>query len=82
MQPIAGSNYRANGPDTVLQLPVEPAEYLSMRYAERLAEAVVEASGGIRGDSYDNALAETASALYSTEVIRHAGPWRGLEGVG
>ena len=34
-----------------------------------------------RGDSYDNALAETIFGLYKTEVIRRRGPWRNLEEV-
>ena len=37
------------------------------------------ASVGSRGDSYDNALAETVIGLYKTEVIRRRGPWRTLE---
>jgi transposase InsO family protein len=57
------------------------AQYLSIRYTERLAEAGVEASVGSRGDAYDNALTESVIGLYKTEVIRHAGPWRGLEDV-
>ena len=36
---------------------------------------------GSRGDSYDNALAETVINLFKTEVIHHQGPWRGLEDV-
>ncbi len=36
---------------------------------------------GSRGDSYDNALAETVIGLYKTEVIHHDGPWRGLDAV-
>lgn len=35
------------------------SQYVSIRYTERLAEAGVESSVGSRGDSYDNALAET-----------------------
>lgn len=35
------------------------SQYLSIRYSERLAEAGIEPSVGSRGDSYDNALAET-----------------------
>lgn len=35
------------------------AQYLSIRYSERLAEAGVKPSVGSRGDSYDNALVET-----------------------
>ena len=32
--------------------------------------------GGVGGDSYDNALAETIIGLYKTELVRHRGPWR------
>jgi transposase InsO family protein len=39
------------------------------------------ASVGSKGDSYDNALAETINGLYTTEVIRRKGPWRNLEDV-
>ena len=53
-------------------------QYVSIRYTERLAEAGIEPSVGSRGDSYDNALAESIIGLYKTEVIRRRGPWRGL----
>jgi len=56
-------------------------QYLSIRYTERLAEAGIETSVGSRGDSYDNALAESVIGLYKTEVIRHEGPWRNLDEV-
>jgi transposase InsO family protein len=56
-------------------------QYLSIRYTERLAEAGIESSVGSRGDSYDNALAETVIGLYKTELIYHEGPWRGLDHV-
>lgn len=56
-------------------------QYLAIRYTERLAEAGIEASVGSRGDSYDNALAESVIGLFKTEVIRQQGPWRGLEHV-
>lgn len=36
-------------------------------------------SAGSRGDSFDNALAETINGLYKTELVRNKGPWRGLE---
>ena len=36
---------------------------------------------GSRGDSYDNALAETIIGLYKTELIRRRGPWKGLDEV-
>jgi len=57
------------------------SQYLSIRNSERLAEAGIEASVGSRGDSYDNALAESIIGLYKTEVIRRRGPWRNIESV-
>ncbi|MEX2374333.1 MAG: IS3 family transposase [Dehalococcoidia bacterium] len=54
---------------------------LSIRYTERLAEAGIEPSVGSRGDSYDNALAESIIGLFKTEVIRRRGPWRSVEDV-
>ena len=57
------------------------SQYLSIRYSERLAEASIESSVGSRGDSYDNALAETINGLYKTEVIRRRGPWRHIDEV-
>ena len=57
------------------------SQYLSIRYSERLAEAGAVASVGSRGDSYDNALAETIIGLYKTEVIRRRGPWKNIDDV-
>jgi putative transposase len=54
---------------------------LSIRYTERLAEAGAVTSVGSRGDSYDNALAETIIGLYKTELIRRRGPWKGIDDV-
>lgn len=56
-------------------------QYLSMRYTDRLAEASIDPSVGSRGDSYDNALAESIIGLFKTEVIQRKGPWRHLEAV-
>ncbi len=56
-------------------------QYLSMRYSERLGDAGIAPSVGSRGDSYDNALAESIIGLFKTEVIQRRGPWRHLEGV-
>ncbi len=52
------------------------SQYVSIRYGERLAEAGIEPSVGSRGDSYDNALAETINGLYKTELIHRRGPWK------
>lgn len=51
-------------------------QYLAIRYTERLADEGAVTSVGSRGDSYDNALAETVNGLYKTELIRAQGPWR------
>ena len=52
-----------------------------MRYTERLADAGIAPFVGSRGDSYDNALAESVIGLYKTEVIQRCGLWRGPEAV-
>jgi transposase InsO family protein len=57
------------------------AQYVSIRYTERLTEAGIAPSVGSVGDSYDNALAETINGLYKTEVIYKRSPWRSLETV-
>jgi putative transposase len=56
-------------------------QYLAIRYTQRLAEAGAACSVGSRGDSYDNALAETIIGLYKTELIRRRGPWKGIDEV-
>ena len=57
------------------------SQYVSIRYSERLAEAGIEPSVGSKGDSYDNALAETINGLYKAEVIHQRGPWKSREAV-
>ena len=57
------------------------AQYVSIRYTERLAEAGIEPSVGSVGDRYDNALAETINGLYKAEVIHRRSPWRSFEAV-
>ena len=49
-------------------------QYLSVRYSERLAENEIVASVGSKGDSYDNALAESFNGLYKWELIYRQGP--------
>ncbi len=55
------------------------SQYVSIRYTERLAEAGIEPSVGSRGDSYDNALAETINGLYKAELIHRRGPWKTIK---
>jgi putative transposase len=55
------------------------SQYVSIRYSERLAEAGIEPSVGSKGDSYDNALAETINGLYKAELIHRRAPWKTKE---
>ena len=57
------------------------SQYVSIRYTERLAEAGIEPSVGSKGDSYDNALAETINGLYKAELIHRRAPWKTKESV-
>ena len=57
------------------------SQYLSIRYTERLAEARIQPSVGSRGDSYDNALAESINGLYKAELIHRRRPWKTREAV-
>ena len=65
----------------MLQRLLEPKQYVSIRYSERLTEAGIEPSVGSRGDSYDNALAETINGLYKAEMIHRRAPWKTRESV-
>ncbi len=56
-------------------------QYLAIRYTERLEAAGAVGSVGSRGDSYDNALAETVNGLYKAELIFRRGSWRSVEEV-
>ena len=64
----------------MLRRPVESTQYVSIRYTERLAEAGIEPSVGSKGDSYDNALAETINGLYKAELI-YRQSWKSREAV-
>ena len=57
------------------------SQYLAIRYTERLEGAGAVGSVGSKGDSYDNALAETVNGLYKAELINRKGPWRTIEQV-
>jgi len=56
-------------------------QYLAIRYTDRLDDAGVVNSVGSKGDSYDNALAETVNGLYKAELINRRGSWRSVEQV-
>ncbi len=57
------------------------SQYVSIVYTERLAAEGAITSVGSRGDSYDNALAESVIGLYKTELIFNRGPWRTVDDV-
>ena len=50
-------------------------QYLSIVYSTRLADAGVAPSVGSKGDSFDNALAESINASYKAECAQRLGPW-------
>jgi transposase InsO family protein len=72
---------RGAGVEALVHHSDRGTQYLSMRYTDRLADAGIEPSVGSRGDSYDNALAESIIGLFKAEVIQRKGPWRHLEAV-
>jgi putative transposase len=57
------------------------SQYLAIRYGERLAEAGAVTSVGSKGDSYDNAAAESLNGLYKTELIYRRRTWRSFDEV-
>jgi transposase InsO family protein len=63
----------------VLRRPVESGQYLAIRYTDTLAAVGAVASVGTVGDSYDNALAESAIGQIKAELITRHGPWRTLD---
>ncbi|NLT53493.1 MAG: transposase [Actinomycetales bacterium] len=65
----------------MLHRPVEPSQYTSITFTERLAEAGIAPSVGTVGDALDNALAESEIGLFKTEVIGPNGPWQGVDDV-
>ena len=51
-------------------------QYTSIRYAERLDQIGAARSVGSKGDSYDNAAAESLNSLYKKELIDFRGGWK------
>jgi transposase InsO family protein len=56
-------------------------QYLSIVYTERLGAEGAIIAVGLRGDSYDNAMAESIIGLYKNELIHLRGPWKTVEDV-
>jgi putative transposase len=51
-------------------------QYTSIHYTQRLADISAVRSVGRKGDSYDNAAAESVNSLYKKELINFEGPWK------
>lgn len=60
---------------------IAAAQYVSIRYTQRLADAGLEPYVGGAGDSDDNALAETINGWYKAEVIHRRTSWQRREDV-
>ena len=60
--------------DALIHYSDRGSQDVSIRHSERLAEAGIEPSVGSKGDSYNNALAETINGLYKTELIHWRAP--------
>jgi putative transposase len=56
-------------------------QYTAIRYTKRLEEAKAVRSVGSKGDSYDNAAAESLNSLYKRELIDFRGNWQGVDDV-
>jgi putative transposase len=56
-------------------------QYTATRYTERLEEAKAIRSVGSKGDSYDNAAAESLNSLYKRELIDLRKDWQGVDDV-
>jgi len=67
--------------DSLIHHSDRGSQYVSIRYTERLSEVGIEPSVGSKGDSYDNALAETINGLYKAELIHRRAPWKSRESV-
>ncbi|PZG18436.1 hypothetical protein C1I98_38365 [Spongiactinospora gelatinilytica] len=53
-------------------------QYTSIRYAERLDQVGAARSVGGKGDSYDDAAAESMNSLYKKGLIDFYGGWKGV----
>jgi len=57
------------------------SNHVALVYTERIVEPGGTPSEGSKGDSSDNALAESQLAFFKTELIKKRHPWRTVEQV-
>lgn len=67
---------RGDGIDGLVHHSDRGVQYTSIRYAERLDQIGAARSVGSKGDSYDNAAAESLNSLYKKELIDFHGDWK------
>jgi putative transposase len=72
---------RHDGLDGLVHHSDRGVQYTAIRYTERLAEARAVRSVGSKGDSYDNAAAESLNSLYKRELIDFEKGWEGVDDV-
>lgn len=65
----------------MLRRPVESAQYLSIKYTDRLAEAEIDLSVGTVGNAYNKSLAECLIGLFKTKVFNQIDPVRSMREV-
>ena len=81
-KPLTVYGWRGKGHlPALLRRSLEHAQYTSIRYTERLAEARAVRSVGSKGDSYDNAAAEALNSLYKRELIDLRKDWQDTDDV-
>jgi putative transposase len=78
---MAVHNRGGDGLDGLIHHSDRGVQYLSVRYSQRLDDNDIVASVGSKGDSFDNAMAESVNGLYKWEPIYPKGPWTGIEDV-
>ena len=75
------ANYsRSPNPGELVHHNDKGVQYLSLRYSDRLEEAGITPSVGSKGDSYDNAPAETVNGLDKTEMVYRSKFFEGVDG--
>jgi putative transposase len=78
---MAVHNRGADGLAGLIHHSDRGVQYLAVRYSQRLADDDIVASVGSKGDSFDNAMAESFNGLFKWELIYPKGPWNGLDDV-
>ena len=71
----------SDDPTGLVQPSDRGSNYVSLTYTDRIVELGGTSSVGSKGDSYDNAMAESQFALFRTELIKKRRPWRTIEQV-